>query len=84
MYLAASGLSCGLKHLHCIIWDLLVQHADSLVAVHRLQSWQAGSVLQHMGIAALQLVEEEREKMGGERERKKRAWQQRNQLGVFC
>ena len=57
MYLAASGLSCGLKHLHCIIWDLLVQHADSLVAVHWLQSWQAGSVLQHMGIVALQLVE---------------------------
>ena len=45
IYLAASGLSCGLKHLHCLIRDLLLQHTDSLVVVLRLQSLQAASVV---------------------------------------
>ena len=43
IYLAAWGLSCGLKHLHCLIRDLLLQYTDSLVVVLRFQSSQAAS-----------------------------------------
>ena len=36
VYLAVSGLSCG-RHVgsSCIVWDLQLQHTDSLVVVHR-------------------------------------------------
>ena len=41
IYLAVSGLSCGLRELHCIMWDLCyaahtqwLQHVGSAVVVH--------------------------------------------------
>ena len=37
IYLAARGLSCGIRDL-CITWSLLLQCTDSLVVVRRLSS----------------------------------------------
>ena len=38
IYLAVSGLSCGMQDLHCIMWNLLLQLSDSLVVMCRLSS----------------------------------------------
>ena len=34
--LAASGLSCGARHLHCTMWDLSLQPVGSTVVAHGL------------------------------------------------
>ena len=39
VYLAVSGLSCGMQDLHCLMWNLLLQLTDSLVVMCRLSSW---------------------------------------------
>ena len=38
IYLTASGPSCSMQDLHCIIRNTLLQHTDSLVVACRLQS----------------------------------------------
>ena len=37
IYMAASGLSTGMQYFHCVMWDLLLQHTDSLVVAWGLQ-----------------------------------------------
>ena len=36
IYLAASGLSCSMQDVCCILWDLLFWHLGSLVVVYGL------------------------------------------------
>ena len=43
--LAALGLSCNTRHLRCIVWDLSLQHTDSLVVVHGLSCSKAYGIL---------------------------------------
>ena len=43
IYLTVSGLSCGLQDLCSIMWNLSLQHTDSLAVVHKLQSTQAST-----------------------------------------
>ena len=38
VYLAVLGLSCGLRELLCIMWDLLLCCPDSVVAARGLSS----------------------------------------------
>ena len=41
IHLAESVLSCGMWDLHYTMWNVLLWHMDSLVVVHRLQSYGA-------------------------------------------
>ena len=41
LYLAVSGLSCGMQDLCCSVRDLLLRHVGSFVAACRLQSTRA-------------------------------------------
>jgi len=34
MCLAVLGLGCSVWDLHCVVWDVLLQHMDSLVVAH--------------------------------------------------
>ena len=49
--MAALGLSCGTRDLHCIMWNLLLLCMDSLSSC---SMW--AQKLQFMGLAALQCV----------------------------
>ena len=41
IYLAASGLRCGMRSLQCVLWDLLLWCKDSLVVARGLWSVRA-------------------------------------------
>lgn len=56
IYLTVSGLSCGLQGLCCIVWNLSLQHTDSLAVVHKLRSTQASTWLQCAGLATPRYV----------------------------
>ena len=45
IYLAASGLSYGLRDLLCIMWDLSLQYEGSVVVAHRLSCPAAHRIL---------------------------------------
>ena len=45
IYLAVLDLSCGMQELHCIMWDLSLQHTDSLVVAGELSSCSAACVI---------------------------------------
>ena len=52
IYLAVLCLSCSMRDLHCILWNLLLQLTDSLVVRCRLSSWGL-QALKHVASAGV-------------------------------